>query len=67
MTHAILNDNCTVSRLWYCLNLLLNTFLQMLHHYLLCGDSSSGGTTYVPVTFKHFQLLARLGKPPVSY
>lgn len=49
MTHAVLNES------------------SILNHYL--GRSSEHGTKdtaeHVPVTLKHFKLLARLGKAPV--
>ncbi|KAF4617157.1 hypothetical protein D9613_005940 [Agrocybe pediades] len=52
MTHAVLNDNCG-----------------MLHHYLMYNDGSQSNTSSgrVPVTLKHFQLLARLGRAPNFY
>ncbi|KJA21186.1 hypothetical protein HYPSUDRAFT_42305 [Hypholoma sublateritium FD-334 SS-4] len=53
MTHAVINDNCT-----------------MLHHYLMHNDPGSHNglsAAHVPVTFKHFQLLARLGRTPNFY
>ncbi|GLB38316.1 hypothetical protein LshimejAT787_0501810 [Lyophyllum shimeji] len=53
MTHAVINDNSNI-----------------LHNYLLCSDNSfhfSGLSPHVPVTLKHFQMLARLGKAPNYY
>ncbi|KAF8195571.1 hypothetical protein BJ912DRAFT_1021259 [Pholiota molesta] len=52
MTHAVINDNCT-----------------MLHYYLMHNESGVPNvrSTRVPVTFKHFQLLARLGRTPNFY
>ncbi|KAF8645256.1 hypothetical protein AX16_008081 [Volvariella volvacea WC 439] len=48
MTHAILNNNIT-----------------MLHHYLACPDAMQRNLArHVPVTLKHFQLLARTGRAP---
>jgi len=40
----------------------------MLHHYIYSDSNQLSPTTIrVPVTFKHFQVLARLGRAPVSY
>ncbi|KAJ3507525.1 hypothetical protein NLJ89_g6256 [Agrocybe chaxingu] len=54
MTHAVINDNCS-----------------MLHHYLMFGDGTQTNLTltqsHVPVTLKHFKLLARLGRTPNYY
>ncbi|KAF8158160.1 hypothetical protein B0H34DRAFT_443560 [Crassisporium funariophilum] len=52
MTHAVINDNCG-----------------MLHHYLMYADGSQSNPVaqHVPVTFKHFQILARLGRTPNFY
>ncbi|KAF8073689.1 hypothetical protein FPV67DRAFT_1576507 [Lyophyllum atratum] len=53
MTHAVINDNSNI-----------------LHNYLLYSENTfhfSGLSPHVPVTFKHFQLLARLGKAPNYY
>ena len=51
MAHAVLNES------------------SVLNHYL--GRSSEHGTKdtseHVPVTLKHFKLLARLGKAPVCH
>ncbi|KDR82830.1 hypothetical protein GALMADRAFT_220831 [Galerina marginata CBS 339.88] len=52
MTHAVINDNCS-----------------MLHHYLMYNDGGPSNTpsTHIPITLKHFQLLARLGRTPNFY
>ncbi|KAH9480433.1 hypothetical protein JR316_0007033 [Psilocybe cubensis] len=54
MTHAIINDNCN-----------------MLHHYVMHSDYFGGipshSSSHIPVTLKHFQLLARLGRCPNPY
>ncbi|KAF9483532.1 hypothetical protein BDN70DRAFT_873849 [Pholiota conissans] len=55
MTHAVINDNCSI-----------------LHHYLMANDDSTyqlnnNVSTHVPVTLKHFQLLAALGRTPNFY
>ena len=39
----------------------------MLHHYLMNQEAvESGEFSAVPVTMKHFRILARLGRAPVS-
>ncbi|KAF8798942.1 hypothetical protein BYT27DRAFT_7202672 [Phlegmacium glaucopus] len=52
MTHAVINENSN-----------------MLHHYLMYADGNQTHPlgTHVPITFKHFQILARLGRMPNSY
>jgi len=53
MTHAVINDNSNI-----------------LYNYLLCSENTfhfSGLSPHVPVTLKHFQILARLGKAPNYY
>ncbi|TFK64618.1 hypothetical protein BDN72DRAFT_254986 [Pluteus cervinus] len=52
MTHAILNDNS-----------------HMLHQYLVSSESGQADSIsrHIPVTFKHFQLLAKLGRAPPVY
>ncbi|KAF9013286.1 hypothetical protein BDQ17DRAFT_1343128 [Cyathus striatus] len=54
MTHAIINENYTI-----------------LHNYLASSNGSpcsiSINQNHVPVTFKHFQILARLGRTPPYY
>ncbi|KAF8231714.1 hypothetical protein L208DRAFT_1423428 [Tricholoma matsutake] len=48
MTHAIINDNSN-----------------MLHHYIYSDSNQLSSTTiHVPITLKHFQILARLGRAP---
>ncbi|KAF5382555.1 hypothetical protein D9615_002846 [Tricholomella constricta] len=49
MTHAVINDNAN-----------------MLHNFFLCTGDTYRGSSFmrVPVTLKHFQMLARLGKTP---
>ncbi|KAF8903160.1 hypothetical protein CPB84DRAFT_1728604 [Gymnopilus junonius] len=44
---------------------VLNDNTGMLHHYVIYNDPSNPHR--VPITFKHFQLLARLGRPPNFY
>ena len=46
---------------------VLNESLQVLNHYLDRSPEHGAKDTaeHVPVTLKHFKLLARLGKAPV--
>jgi hypothetical protein len=65
MTHAVINGNGGVS--FHIVNLFL-MFLrlpQILHYYLDMGLGVNANMAAVPVTLKHFQLLARLGRSPV--
>ncbi|TFK40782.1 hypothetical protein BDQ12DRAFT_770762 [Crucibulum laeve] len=52
LTHAIINENSG-----------------MLHYYFMRGDGGFSELTssHVPVTLKHFQILARLGRAPVRF
>ncbi|KIM43202.1 hypothetical protein M413DRAFT_18303 [Hebeloma cylindrosporum] len=52
MTHAVINDNCS-----------------MLHSYLMCSEPSQlrRASGHVPVTLKHFEVLAHLGRAPNFY
>ncbi|PPQ69611.1 hypothetical protein CVT24_001367 [Panaeolus cyanescens] len=52
MTHAIINNNSNI-----------------LHHYLVNTDGSSSNPRWnrVPITLKHFQILAQLGHTPNFY
>lgn len=52
MTHAVINDNC-----------------HLLHNYTMATDKTLFNTLsqHVPITFKHFQILARLGRAPNFY
>ncbi|KAF9463035.1 hypothetical protein BDZ94DRAFT_648521 [Collybia nuda] len=52
MTHAVINDNSSV-----------------LNNYLMYADGTQASpvSSHVPVTFKHFQILARLGRAPNFY
>ncbi|KAF8967162.1 hypothetical protein BDZ97DRAFT_570221 [Flammula alnicola] len=45
---------------------VINDNCSMLHHYLM-HDGGSPSNGRVPTTFKHFQLLARLGRTPNFY
>lgn len=52
MTHAVINENSN-----------------MLHHYLMYADGNQMHPVgiHVPITLKHFKILARLGRMPNSY
>jgi hypothetical protein len=66
MTHAVINGNGGVS--FHIVNFCLSFFLrlaQILHYYLDMGLGTNAYTSAVPVTLKHFHLLARLGRSPV--
>lgn len=69
MTHAIVNNNSNVS--FYHLADMkpyeIRKIPKILHHYLVNteGTSSNPRMNRVPVTLKHFQILARLGHTPV--
>lgn len=40
----------------------------MLHHYIYSDSNQLSSTTiHVPITLKHFQILARLGRAPVGF
>ena len=69
MTHAVINDNCHV-RWTRCFlhEINLIAVVQLLHNYTMATDKTffNPSSHHVPITFKHFQILARLGRAPVG-